>query len=245
MGHRGSNCTPNRARRWSSETPRRPGFWPVNAAGIQVTTVVRSWPVNKVYDSVGNYMIVSYSEDSVGEVRPDRIDYTGHTSNPTTGTYNSVVFTYAPRTDQWPVYQAGMVQQTPDLLALVTTNAGSNVVYQYKLDYRPGTATQHSRVTAVTLCAGPAQCNTPCNGAANCLATTQFTWQGGTPRCRFGPQPTTQQHWARQVDRFRKWHVLHPERCVHFGFQRGRKSTTSLRLYRTTDRFVRRATPST
>ena len=159
--------------------------WPITAAGVQVTTVVRSWPVSQITDSVGNYMTVSYSESALGEARPERIDYTGHVSSPTSYPYNSVVFNYTPagqqRADQWPIYQAGMVQQTPDLLLNVTTYAGSTAVYQYKLDYRMGTATQHSRVTAVTLCAGAGACNTPCSGASNCLATTQFTWQGGTP----------------------------------------------------------------
>jgi len=160
--------------------------WPISAAtGSPVTTVVRSWPVSKISDSAGNYMTASYSESSLGEARPERIDYTGHTSSPVSAPYNSVVFNYTPsgqqRVDQWPVYQAGMVQQTPDLLLNVTTYAGSTAVYQYKLDYRMGTTTQHSRVTAVTLCAGAGACNTPCNGAGNCLATSQFTWQGGTP----------------------------------------------------------------
>ncbi len=45
---------------------------------------VRLWAVNKISDTVGNYLTVSYIEDSVnGEYRPTQIDYTGNaTINP-------------------------------------------------------------------------------------------------------------------------------------------------------------------
>src|SRR6266446_490034 len=44
-----------------------------------VQTTVRLWALNKVQDTRGNYYIVSYAEDNTnGEYRPVRIDYTGN-----------------------------------------------------------------------------------------------------------------------------------------------------------------------
>jgi RHS repeat-associated protein len=153
------------------------------------TNVARSWAVDKIADTVGNYLTVTYNcaasggactdGDRVtnGEAYPLRIDYSGHTSSPTLSPYNSVQFSYCSRdttpvcarADSVPMYQAGAKTQSTVLLWDIKTYRGSNLVYDYKLDYRRGTATTHSRVTSVTLC-----------GATSCLAPTVFNWQGGT-----------------------------------------------------------------
>lgn len=45
----------------------------------QGKTSARTWAVNKVSDHAGNYMTITYTEDSAnGEFRPTRIDYTGN-----------------------------------------------------------------------------------------------------------------------------------------------------------------------
>src|SRR5262249_9997098 len=62
--------------------------------------------------------------------------------------------------------------QIPYLLTdIVTYNGPSSAVLDYKLAYRAGTTTTHSRLTSVTQCDG---------AGANCLAPTTFDWQGGT-----------------------------------------------------------------
>src|SRR5579862_3104783 len=153
---------------------------PVQAVGSPLTTVVRSWAVDKISDSVGNYLTVTYSTNSVGETRPDRIDYTGHTASPITSPFNSVRFTYGPRPDSAPQYQAGMVQQVTDLLTDITTYSGpTTAISHYVLVYGNGTTTTHSRLTSVTLCGGSGTCTAPCDKTANCLASTAFGWQGG------------------------------------------------------------------
>ncbi|MBU6297683.1 MAG: VCBS repeat-containing protein, partial [Alphaproteobacteria bacterium] len=133
-------------------------------------TTARAWGVDKITDTKGNYLTVTYTNDTTnGQAYPTRIDYTG---NATAGlsTYNSVQFSYATRGDIVPSYQAGSLQQTTVILTDVKTYAGSTLVSDYRLAYRAGTALLHSRLTSVTLC----------DGSGNCLAPTTFGWQGGT-----------------------------------------------------------------
>jgi len=138
-----------------------------------VAGTLRAWAVNKISDTAGNYLKVIYNygtPDTVnGQVYPTEIDYTG---NGSVSPYNSVQFIYdTSRDDVTPTYQAGSLQQTTVLLTDVKTYAGSSVVYDYQLVYRPGTSTLHSRLTSVTLCDVT---------TSNCLAPTTFGWQGGT-----------------------------------------------------------------
>src|SRR5262245_6093117 len=50
----------------------------------QGKTAVRVWAVNKVSDTKGNYLTVSYTEDNaIGDFRPSRIDYTGNAATST------------------------------------------------------------------------------------------------------------------------------------------------------------------
>lgn len=157
------------------------GFTDDSRLVIAVGSTARHWALNKVSDKKGNYFSVAYncadpnvagcgSQDIVnGQIYPSRIDYTGNTPaglNP----YNSVRFYYTSRTDITPAYHAGMLQQTTVLLTNIKAYQGSNLVYDYNLQYRNGTSIAHSRLTSVTLC----------DGANNCLAPTTFGWQGGS-----------------------------------------------------------------
>lgn len=139
-----------------------------NAAGT-----VREWLVDKVTDVNGNYMTVTYNNDTVnGQAYPLRIDYTGNTVAGTS-TYSSVRFTYqsTPRGDIVPTYEGGSLQQFTTLLTDIVTYNGSSAILDYKLAYRQGTSTLHSRLTSVTECDGV---------GTHCLAPTSFNWQGGT-----------------------------------------------------------------
>ncbi len=135
------------------------------------TTTARAWMVNKIADTKGNYLTVTYTNDTTnGQVYPTRIDYTGN-ANAGLSTYDSVQFAYnGSRADVTPTYQAGSLIQTTVLLTDIKTYQGSNLVNDYQLAYRSGTSTTHSRLTSVTLC----------DASSNCLAPTTFGWQGGT-----------------------------------------------------------------
>ncbi len=130
-----------------------------NTASSQIlavgTSTVRSWAVDKISDTKGNYLTVTYVNDTTnGQAYPTEVDYTGNASAGTTP-YNSVRFTYnTARPDVTPAYQAGSLQQTTVLLTHVQTYQGANLVYDYQLGYRLGSSTMHSRLTSVTLCDG-------------------------------------------------------------------------------------------
>jgi RHS repeat-associated protein len=135
------------------------------------SSTVRAWTVNKATDTKGNYLTVSYTNDTTnGQFYPTRIDYTGN-AGASVSPYNSVQFTYnTTRVDVTPTYQAGSLLQTTALLTNIKTYEGANLVSDYRLAYTAGTTTTHTRLTSVTLC----------DPSSVCLAPTSFTWQGGT-----------------------------------------------------------------
>lgn len=133
----------------------------------QGKTTVRVWALNKVQDTKGNYFTVSYTEDNPnGQYYPARIDYTGN-SAAGLAPYNSVQFLYAARPDSTPLYQAGSLIKSTVRPTNVQAFAGAALVTDYRLTYEQGSATQRSRLTSVTECAG--------DGA--CLQPTTFGWQ--------------------------------------------------------------------
>jgi RHS repeat-associated protein len=158
-------------------------IFPVSADTLTpVTTVVRTWAVNQISDSVNNYMTVNYTTSTKGQTEPSSIQYGGHLSGPTTAPYNQITFSYSSsRLDSAPIFQAGMILQTTDLLTSVATYTGTanTLVSYYALNYSNGSASTHSHLTSVTLC-NNASCSAPCNGTQiHCLASTTFGWQGG------------------------------------------------------------------
>jgi hypothetical protein len=141
-------------------------------------STVRVWAVNKIGDTVGNYLTVTYDggtpDTTYGEMYPTRIDYTAN-DNAGVSAYNSVRFGYKIRTDQVPTYQAGFVVETRHLLTDIRTYEGPNDdVGHYALAYNEaGDSAHEDQLTSVTLCDHQDQ---------NCLAPTTFQWRAA--RCR-------------------------------------------------------------
>jgi hypothetical protein len=137
----------------------------------QGKTTARSWGVNKVSDTKGNYFTVTYVNDTVnGQAYPSRIDYTANDAA-SLAAYNSVRFVYdTNRSDIIPIYHAGSLIKTTVRLANVQTYSGSALVADYRLAYQQGGATGRSQLASITLC----------DGSNNCLPATSFTWQNGT-----------------------------------------------------------------
>jgi RHS repeat-associated protein len=134
----------------------------------QSTSVARVWAASKISDTVGNYMLVSYTTDQ-GQYYPDHIVYTGN-SAASVSPYNSVYFTYQSRNDPSTLYHAGSMISTAKLLSDIktytnTTGSGTPVT-DYKLVYTLGNA-PFSQLTSVQRC----------DGSGNCLAPTTFGWQ--------------------------------------------------------------------
>jgi RHS repeat-associated protein len=130
----------------------------------------RVWAVNKISDTVGNFLTIAYNNDAInGQAYPARIDYTGNIASGLAA-YNSVRFGYVARSDVTPTYQAGSLLKTTVLLSSIKTYAGATLVTDYRLGYSPGTVTFRSRLTAVT----------QCDGSGNCQPPTTFEWQGSS-----------------------------------------------------------------
>jgi hypothetical protein len=133
-------------------------------------TTARSWGVNRVTDTKGNYYTVTYVNDTTnGQAYPSQISYTAN-DGAGLASYNSVRFVYATRPDITPIYHAGSLIQTTVRLTDVQTYAGSTFVADYRLAYQQGSTTGRSQLASVTLC----------DGSGNCLLPTTFTWQNGT-----------------------------------------------------------------
>jgi hypothetical protein len=140
------------------------GNTPDSQVLAQGKTTARSWAVNKVSDTKGNYFTVTYTPDAAnGQAYPARIDYTGN-AGASLQPYNSVRFVYALRPDVRQLYHAGSLIQTTQRLTNVQTYTGNNLVADYRLAY-DATITSVSILTSVTACAAD----------GSCLPATSFT----------------------------------------------------------------------
>ncbi|MCL5060983.1 MAG: hypothetical protein M1449_11225 [Candidatus Thermoplasmatota archaeon] len=134
------------------------GNTPDSRIEAQGKTEVMLWALNKLSDTVGNYLTVSYIEDNPnGQYYPDRIDYTGNASAGKSP-FNSVRFVYETRPDITPMYQAGSLMKATVRLKNVQTYADTTVVRDYQLAYEQSMSTQRTRLTSFVECAGDGTC---------------------------------------------------------------------------------------
>jgi YD repeat-containing protein len=137
------------------------------------TGVARFWALNKLSDRSGNYLTVTYEENSAqGSYRPTRIDYTGNT-HASTSTFASVEFFYDPAPNAKTGFFAGHVVSTPKRLNSIATYVkkdGADVlVKQYNIAYDATNDFPKSRVVSIQECAISNQCLTP----------LKFDWKQG------------------------------------------------------------------
>lgn len=150
---------------------------------LQGRNVVQTWNVNRVSDTVGNYMDIQYAENSVSfgtgttaaerlgkESYPVRIRYTGNGSQ---APANDVVFNYESRPDKREAYHGGSkVVNTVRLKTIQTrVNNAATPVLTYHIEYDEGPHTKRSRITSIRQCAG--------SSSTNCLPETIFNWSPG------------------------------------------------------------------
>ena len=127
----------------------------------QGKTEVMLWSLNKLADTVSNYLTVSYIEDNPnGQYYPDRIDYTGN-DNAGKSPQNSVRFVYETRPDITPMYQAGSLMRNTVRLKNVQTYVGTINSRDYLLIFEESPSTQRSRLVSITECEGEQACLTP------------------------------------------------------------------------------------
>jgi hypothetical protein len=157
-----------------------PSANPVNDTANASKNDIRVWAVNKISDTVGNYLTVTYTEDTkamlTGDYRPSRIDYTGHGGTTAVTPYNSVRFVYQTRTDKVPIFQGGAVVEVAQRLTNIQTwtkkNAAEFLVKDYRIHYEGNLAAELpslSRIDKISECDGTAT-------TATCFNTT-VTWK--------------------------------------------------------------------
>ena len=130
---------------------------------------VMLWSMNKLQDTVGNYLTVNYIEDNAnGEFYPDRIDYTGNASAGKSPN-NSVRFVYETRPDITPTYHAGSLSRTTVRLTKVQTYAGASLAKDYRLAYEQSEATRQSRLVGAI----------ECESGGDCLTRSDLRWSKG------------------------------------------------------------------
>ncbi len=137
----------------------------------QGKSTVAMWALNKVQDTVGNYLTVTYLEDNAnGQYYPTRIDYTGNVGKGLTP-YNSVQFVYEARPDVTPLYHAGSLMKSTVRMSKMQSYSGNTLVKEYRLKFdnngTPAGNTGRSRMTSIQECAGDGVC----------LSTTTLSWQ--------------------------------------------------------------------
>ncbi len=133
---------------------------------------VQVWALNKVSDTLGNYMTLHYLNDTVADTHViDRIEYAGNAGAGTVP-QSRVQFVYENRPDPMSHYRYGSLINSTQRLASIETYTDGAKVKDYRLTYEQSPNTQRSRLTAITECAA--------NG--NCLAPTTLSWRTTDPR---------------------------------------------------------------
>ena len=129
---------------------------------------VRQWKLNRVQDTAGNYLTVSYTEDRTdGFAYPSRIDYSGHRQGSTVqAPYASVRFSYAERHDDIVLMQGGYKVEVDRRLTGIRTYVGATLVSNYRLAYSATGAPYPSRITSIR----------HCDRGGDCLPAVSLTW---------------------------------------------------------------------
>lgn len=143
------------------------------------SSTVRVWALNRVSDTSGNYMTVSYWKDSSnGDFYPQTINYTGNTSASQSPT-NQVLMTYEARPDIATAYQAGSMVKRAYRLKEIGTYFNGVLVNRYPLTYIVPSATLLNRSLLVKV----QRCTN-----SGCLAPSEFFYSPKDTSLSFTPK---------------------------------------------------------
>ncbi|TQV85534.1 RHS repeat-associated core domain-containing protein [Aliikangiella coralliicola] len=132
---------------------------------------VAVWAINRMSDSVGNYIDFEYEEnDSTGENHIKRINYTGKIGASAHAPYNSVEFVYDnSRSDKPTTYFAGAKTQSTRRLIRIDSYDKNRAYRSYFLNYSITASSRRSILTSVQECSD--------NSKSSCFQPTTFSWQ--------------------------------------------------------------------
>jgi RHS repeat-associated protein len=135
------------------------------------------WQLDRIQDTAGNYLSVSYFEDNAnGETYPLRIDYTANDAAELSP-YNSVELEYEPLPDTAPGYVAGSLLRSTKRLKTIRMKTDGDLAWEYHLTYELSPGTGRSRLTRVE----------ECGADGYCLAPTVLAWSNES-QGPFGPK---------------------------------------------------------
>jgi YD repeat-containing protein len=127
------------------------------------------WAVNRIGDTVGNYLEIRYDEiQAEGVQRVSRINYTGNLHNGVQP-YNSVRFVYESRPDLIARYVGGAKVVVDTRLKEIKLFYQETEISRYLLGYEQAPDTGFSRLTTVTVCDST---------TGECAHPTIFTYAG-------------------------------------------------------------------
>lgn len=134
------------------------------------------WAVNRITDTKGNYLTVTYIEAD-SEYRPSRIDYTANDST-NLAPYVSVRFAYEARPDLTPQYVSGSVLKMTQRLSAVRAYEGEQLYREYRLAYETSEVSARSRLVSITECGSNGDCFAPTAFAWKSWASSDFNFTG-------------------------------------------------------------------
>jgi hypothetical protein len=155
---------------------------------------IRTWGVNKISDTKGNYIAVTYTEDNAnGEAYVSRVDYTGNASStPTVTPYANVQFIYETRPDSSIGYQVGSLIKSTKRLVNIKTYINSVLVKDYRLSYEALDINSgaKSRINKLTECE-----------LISCKSSVSFGYQNASPQWEYRPDIYPPMYlWSRGLD---------------------------------------------
>ena len=120
------------------------------------------WAANKISDTVGNELTVSYVEDaSIGHYRISQINYSNNNA--------SIHFDYEARNETIVGYIAGAKYSTPVRMTNIKTYSGRTLVKDYSIDYVNRGGVKPSQIAGIN----------ECGSDGNCKSSANFTWKNG------------------------------------------------------------------
>jgi len=127
---------------------------------------VRLWAVNKISDTVSNYLTVTYNENNAdGSYTPTTIYYTGNDNSSLTPNAK-IEFEYEARADETTAYFSGSMVKATQRLTNIKTYVDTTLVRDYQLTYDNQGAANRSRLTQLQ----------ECEATGTCFPATKFDW---------------------------------------------------------------------
>ncbi len=133
------------------------------------------WALSRIEDRNGNYLTISYVEDTInGESYPKDIYYTGNTSQGLLPN-NHIELLYETRTDIVPRYVGGSKNITTKRLSKINTYANTYLTKGYRLTYTESELTGTSYLASIEECSADSSCLHPITFNWNKNATLTFS----------------------------------------------------------------------